>query len=379
MSHPDGSLRPVTPASTRHAGAIASPQEIPWPQPLALPPRPATRSRPRRPSGPLGRRTPSPRPPAGAALPPNRRCLPAASVRRRGARARARGGGGAGECGARRVLPCPRRAPPAGRRRSSSSRATRCGRSRQRSRPTRDPREVVDALVAGPRHAPRCCRARRSPGSTTDRHAGCARRARRRWTATVAACAARTAGRTTTRSSTRASPTRVARSGAGASASPAGAGTRPTSGSRTSACSCGSARATVEPFDRAKLRAGVERAATNRLDAGDVDTIVAEVEEELRDAGGEVGERAGRPGRARAAADPRPRRLPAVRVGLQGLRGPRRLRARGRRAPEDDRPEAALSAARRRRSRLCIDARVQTFANALRPGCSRARKALTRV
>src|SRR5262245_19849412 len=45
---------------------------------------------------------------------------------------------------------------------------------------------------------------------------------------------------------------------------------------------------TLEPFDRAKLRAGVERAATNRLDAATVDAVVAAVEEELRDAGGTV-------------------------------------------------------------------------------------------
>jgi transcriptional repressor NrdR len=43
-----------------------------------------------------------------------------------------------------------------------------------------------------------------------------------------------------------------------------------------------------EPFDREKLRAGVERAATNRLDPGTVDTVVIEVEEELRELGGEV-------------------------------------------------------------------------------------------
>ena len=41
--------------------------------------------------------------------------------------------------------------------------------------------------------------------------------------------------------------------------------------------------------------------------------------------------------RARAAAGARPGLVPALRLGLQGLRGPRRLRARGRRAPEDDR------------------------------------------
>src|SRR5262249_22820115 len=43
----------------------------------------------------------------------------------------------------------------------------------------------------------------------------------------------------------------------------------------------------TEPFDRAKLRAGIERAATPRLDGATVDTIVAEIEEELRTEGAE--------------------------------------------------------------------------------------------
>ena len=46
---------------------------------------------------------------------------------------------------------------------------------------------------------------------------------------------------------------------------------------------------TLEPFDRRKLRAGVERAATNRLDDAAVEAIVSAVEEELRAAGSEVG------------------------------------------------------------------------------------------
>jgi transcriptional repressor NrdR len=44
----------------------------------------------------------------------------------------------------------------------------------------------------------------------------------------------------------------------------------------------------AEPFDRHKLRAGVERAATNRLDASTVEAIVGDIEEELRTLGGEV-------------------------------------------------------------------------------------------
>ncbi len=44
----------------------------------------------------------------------------------------------------------------------------------------------------------------------------------------------------------------------------------------------------VEPFDRAKLRAGIERAATGRLDDATIDEIVAAIDEELREQGGEV-------------------------------------------------------------------------------------------
>jgi transcriptional repressor NrdR len=44
----------------------------------------------------------------------------------------------------------------------------------------------------------------------------------------------------------------------------------------------------IEPFNAAKLRAGIERSATGRLDAPTVDRLVADVEEELRAMGGEV-------------------------------------------------------------------------------------------
>ena len=44
-----------------------------------------------------------------------------------------------------------------------------------------------------------------------------------------------------------------------------------------------------EPFDRAKLRAGLERAATGRLDDATIDAVVAEIEEELRAEGADVG------------------------------------------------------------------------------------------
>ena len=44
----------------------------------------------------------------------------------------------------------------------------------------------------------------------------------------------------------------------------------------------------TEPFDAAKLRAGIERSASRRLDGVAVDQLVAGVEEELRAIGGEV-------------------------------------------------------------------------------------------
>jgi transcriptional repressor NrdR len=43
-----------------------------------------------------------------------------------------------------------------------------------------------------------------------------------------------------------------------------------------------------EPFDRAKLRAGIAYAGTGRLDDSTIDAVVADVEEELRAEGGEV-------------------------------------------------------------------------------------------
>lgn len=45
----------------------------------------------------------------------------------------------------------------------------------------------------------------------------------------------------------------------------------------------------TEPFDRAKVRAGIERAASGRLDEATVAGVVSAVEEELRALGGEVG------------------------------------------------------------------------------------------
>ncbi len=44
----------------------------------------------------------------------------------------------------------------------------------------------------------------------------------------------------------------------------------------------------TEPFDAVKLRSGIERSASGRLDDARVDQLVADVEEELRATGGEV-------------------------------------------------------------------------------------------
>ena len=44
----------------------------------------------------------------------------------------------------------------------------------------------------------------------------------------------------------------------------------------------------IEPFDAAKLRSGIERSASGRLDDAAVDQLVADVEEELRAMGAEV-------------------------------------------------------------------------------------------
>ncbi len=46
---------------------------------------------------------------------------------------------------------------------------------------------------------------------------------------------------------------------------------------------------TSEPFDREKLRNGLEHAATGRLDEHTIESLAGEIEEELRTEGGEVG------------------------------------------------------------------------------------------
>jgi transcriptional repressor NrdR len=44
----------------------------------------------------------------------------------------------------------------------------------------------------------------------------------------------------------------------------------------------------TEPFDRSKLRAGIERAVHGRLDDATVDSVVTGIEEELRSGGAQV-------------------------------------------------------------------------------------------
>ena len=45
----------------------------------------------------------------------------------------------------------------------------------------------------------------------------------------------------------------------------------------------------LEPFDREKLRAGIERAASGRLNAATIATLVGALEEELRAEGAQIG------------------------------------------------------------------------------------------
>jgi len=45
---------------------------------------------------------------------------------------------------------------------------------------------------------------------------------------------------------------------------------------------------TLEPFDRAKLRSGIERAATGRIDDSAVSAVTDQIEEDLRSVGPEV-------------------------------------------------------------------------------------------
>ena len=108
-----------------------------------------------------------------------------------------------------------------------------------------------------------------------------------------------------------------------------------------------------EPFEREKLAAGIERAVAGEpsLPTPRSRPSWPTIEEEARAAGPEVRSECLGAGRARAPAHARPRLVPPLRLGLQGLRGRRRLRAGGRRAPEDHRAQAPLTDARRIRPR----------------------------
>ena len=85
-----------------------------------------------------------------------------------------------------------------------------------------------------------------------------------------------------------------------------------------------------EPFDRAKVVAGVQAAVKARpVGAGEAEALAAAVEDEMRAAAHRRGhERAGRPGGPRGPPRARRHRRRALRLGLQGLRRPVRLRAR---------------------------------------------------
>ena len=150
-----------------HSPHGASTRSRRWPQPVLAPVRPVAR-----PQSPVPRPCPSPagrrRPPAVAARPRSpRRHRAAAVYRRRRLVAAAlglgpRAGGGPGGCGARRVLPRPRRAPPARARPVVVEPGDTLWSIAQRARArVAIPRDVVDALVAGARHRRAAARARR--------------------------------------------------------------------------------------------------------------------------------------------------------------------------------------------------------------------------
>ena len=215
----------------------------------------------------------------------------APASRRRAGRGDRGPGGGTGGRGARGLTPRGSRAPPAGRplRRAARrlavvhrrprrpGRGPAPGRRRARGGPRRRRRSLAGETIVWQRCRPGLGAAEQSGGG-----------------ATVAACAARTAARSTTRSSTRASPTTAARSGGGGSASAAAGGSRPTSGS-TSSPLVGRASA---PGSRSRSTgpswpgASTGRSAGRPIPAGAVDAIAAALEEELRELGPEVAERA---------------------------------------------------------------------------------------
>ena len=159
---------------------------------------------------------------------------------------------------------------------------------------------------------------------------------------TVAPCAARTAGRR--RQGRRLAPGRRRRRDPAPAGVP-GCGRRYTTYERVEELPLLVVKRSgaTEPFDRAKLgRASSARSPAARSTTAAIDALADEVEEEVRAPGPEVAsERVGLAVLERLR-QPRPGLLPALRLGLQGLRGPRRLRARGRRAPEDDRAQAAV-------------------------------------
>ena len=266
----------------------------------------------RDPGRPLGRRlrpiaapTVSHAPDRRAAIEPRR--LPAPARPRRAGRPGPRADGGACGCGARGVVPRHPRAPPARAAPSSSSPATRCGRS-------------PSALAPGARPAPGRRRARRRRGTRTR----CAPGETITW---LDVTERRVAGRATARATgcyrgfvrcpyCRANDDKVVDSRLGRRG---GAIRR-----RRECLACGRRFTTYERVEEVAARraqalgrdravrpgqaAGRDRAGGDRAGSTTptVDALVAEVEEELRADGRRGRERPGRHGRARAAAGPRP-------------------------------------------------------------------------
>ena len=294
-----------------------------------------------------------------------RRCRPSRSPgvspatyrrRRLAAAVLAVGAGGRDGAGGRRargLTPRSPRAPPDRRpptTSSWSSPATRCGRSPHALAPGRGPPPGGRRAERGPR---RCAPLDR-PARPSLRWAGLEPRpAGHELTgaSTVTRCVAPTARRTTTRSSTPARRTTAARSGADAEC--LACGRRYTTHERVVELPLmvGSAPGSRSRSSAAKLAAGIERAV-----AGQRRRRRGRRGDRERDRGGGSGggprghERAARARGARAAPGARSGLVPAVRVRLQGVRGRRRLRARGRRAPARP-PHPSAPLGRRSRSR----------------------------
>ena len=90
----------------------------------------------------------------------------------------------------------------------------------------------------------------------------------------------------------------------------------------------------TEPFDRDKLARGLAQAVAGRAVAAEaVEALAGDLAEWAESQGPEIASDAIGVAVLERLRDPRSGLVPAVRLGVQGLRGPRRLRGRGGGAP----------------------------------------------